>query len=111
VRVHSPIAKDSQFLAALRAVEAEKRQTGSHTIVLPVPCPSINPLAAECEGLLLRGRQLRASTLPAFDVKLYNNVFVEAEDLIYGIPHRAISPDIFEPERAMVVAVLDALLK
>jgi hypothetical protein len=44
-------------------------------------------------------------------VKLYNNVFVEAEDLIYGIPHRAISPDIFEPERAMVVAVLDALLK
>ena len=44
-------------------------------------------------------------------MKLYNNLFVEAEELVYGIPHRSISPDIFEPERAMVVAVLDALLK
>lgn len=112
VRVRSPIGKDPEFVTALKAVDAEKRQTGSHTIVLTVPCPSINPLAVECDFLLSEAfGQLRKGTLPAFDVKLYNDMFVEAEDLIYAIPHRSISPNIFEPERAIVVAVLDALLK
>ncbi len=112
VRVNSPISKDPEFLAALRAVDAEKRRTGSHTIVLTVPCPSINPLAVECDFLITQAfGQLRKGALPTFEVKLYNDMFIESEDLIYAIPHRSISPDIFEPERAMVVAVLDGLLK